>query len=86
MHACCMGTPKRITTEPRGGSTHLLLELLVDRQIGGPLRDAPVVVPVGTPVLLRLLLAPEFGLPEPLEILQGRRIGRKESAERAEKV
>jgi hypothetical protein len=47
--------------------TDLLLELLVDGQIGGPLLDAAVGC---LPVLLRLLLAPELGLPEPLEILK----------------
>jgi len=65
--AACIGTKQRITGRGGGRSPHnLLLELLVDRQIGGPLRHAPVGVPV---LLLRLLLAPESGLPEPLEIL-----------------
>ena len=56
------------TSRPRAAVHYLLLELLVDRQIGGPLPHAPV----GVPVLLRLLLAPESGLPEPLEILRER--------------
>ena len=65
-----------------GGSAHLLLELLVDRQIGGPLRGAPVGFAVGAPVLLRLplLLAPESGLPEPLEILRKRRDSSQQTA------
>jgi len=60
------------TSRPRAAVHYLLLELLVDRQIGGPLPHAPVGFPVGVPVLLRLLLAPESGLPEPLEILRER--------------
>lgn len=67
--ACTQTIPyqKRIANARK----YLLLELLVDRQIGRPLPDAPVRHPIGVPVLLRLLLllAPESGLPEPLEIL-----------------
>lgn len=53
------------------GHADLLLVLLVDGQIGGPLLDAPVGRrPVGVPVLLRLLLlAPE----ERHQILKRRR-------------
>jgi hypothetical protein len=64
MHA--FHRPKGAEVRKGRERTDLLLVLLVDGQIGGPLLDAAV----GLPVPLGLLLAPELGLPEPLEILK----------------